>query len=175
MSDLEDFRRAKDDFFSGHPQSPLTDEQRGRFAGLAYFPEEPSLAIEAPLETEGVDRDEAVVMQTTTGGEQVYHRAGRVRFSVDGQEAALTLFESDLQHELFVPFRDATSGTETYGAGRYLEVEPPDVDGRVVVDFNLAYNPYCAYNPQWSCTIPPGENWLAVPIRAGEEAFPDAG
>ncbi len=175
MSDLEDFRRARDEFFLGHPQSPLTDEQRGRFAGLAYFPEDPSLAIEAPLETEGVDRDEAVVMQTTTGDQQVYHRAGRVRFVVDGQEAALTLFESDMQHELFVPFRDATSGAETYGAGRYLEVEPPGPDGRVVVDFNLAYNPSCAYNPRWSCPIPPGENRLAVPIRAGEETFPDAG
>jgi hypothetical protein len=175
MSDLEDFRRAKDDFFLGHPQSPLTDGQRDRFTGLVYFPEEPSLVIEARLETGGVDRDEAVVTQTTTGGEQVYHRAGRVRFSVDGEEATLTLYESDLQHELFVPFRDATSGKETYGAGRYLEVEPPGPDGRVVVDLNLAYNPYCAYNPQWSCPIPPGENWLAVPIRAGEETFPDLG
>ncbi len=175
MSELEDFRRRKDDFFAGHPRSPLTEEQRERFTGLAYFPEEPGLVIEVPLETEGVDRAEPIVMQTTTGGEQVYRRAGRVRFAVDGQEARLTLYESDLQHELFVPFRDATSGEETYGAGRYLEVEPPGPAGRVVVDFNLAYNPYCAYNPHWSCPIPPGENRLAVPLRAGEKIFPDLG
>jgi len=83
----------------------------------------------------------------------------------------VTLFASPDMHELFLPFRDRTSGSETYGAGRYLEVEPPGADGWVVVDFNLAYNPYCAYNPEWSCPIPPGENWLAVPIRAGEKTF----
>lgn len=173
VSELEDFRRAKDDFFAHHPQSPLTDEQRQRFTGLAYYPEDPGFRFEAELETEGVDGDEDVVMHTTGGGEQVYRRAGVVRLAVDGQQARITLFESDLQHELFVPFRDATSGTQTYGAGRYLEVEPP-ADGRVVVDFNLAYNPSCAYNPLWACPIPPGENWLAVPIRAGEKTFPDA-
>ena len=72
--------------------------------------------------------------------------------------------------ELFLPFRDATSERETYGAGRYLDVEPPAGDGLVLVDLNYAYNPNCAYNPDWSCPIPPGENWLGVPIRAGERA-----
>jgi hypothetical protein len=94
-----------------------------------------------------------------------------VRFEVGGEPARVTLFASPDTHELFLPFRDATSGKETYGAGRYLEVEPPNADGRVVVDFNDAYNPYCAYNASWSCPIPPGENWLAVPIRAGERSF----
>ena len=114
-------------------------------------------------------------MQTTTGGEQSYRRAGVLRFRVEGRPAQVTLFESPDMHELFLPFRDATCGTESYGAGRYLEVAPPGPDGRVVVDFNYAYNPYCAYNPSWSCPIPPGENWLAVPIRAGEKAFGPAG
>ena len=81
------------------------------------------------------------------------------------------MYASEDMDELFVPFRDATSGKETYGAGRYLEVESPGPDGRVRVDFNAAYNPYCAYNPDWSCPIPPGENWLSVPIRAGEKTF----
>ena len=110
-------------------------------------------------------------MQTTTGGEQTYHRAGVVRFDLEGEPAKVTLYASPEMHELFVPFRDATSGNETYGAGRYLEVEPPDERGNVVVDFNDAYNPYCAYNPEWSCPIPPGENWLPVAIRAGERTF----
>jgi hypothetical protein len=175
MSELEDLRRDKDGFFAHHPQSPLTPEQRRRFTGLSYFPEDPSLVVEGVLQTDGVDREEPVILQTTTGDRQVYRRAGVVRFQVRGQQARITLFESDVQHELFVPFRDATSGVETYGAGRYLEVEPPGPDGRVVVDFNLAYNPYCAYNPHWSCPIPPAENHLAVPIRAGERSFPDAG
>ena len=171
---LEDFRADKDAFFKEHPQSPLTPEQRARFSALDYFPENEELVVEAVLEA-GVDRDETVTMETTAGGEQVYRRAGKVGFEVDGEPVEITLYASDRQWELFAPFRDATSGKETYGAGRYLEVEPPGEDGRVVVDFNLAYNPYCAYNPNWVCPIPPGENWLPVPIRAGEKAFRDVG
>jgi len=118
-----------------------------------------------------VDRDERIEMQTTTGGTQVFERAGVVRFEVEGEPTAVTLFASDDSTDLFVPFRDATSGKETYGAGRYLDVEPAGPDGVVELDFNVAYNPYCAYNPEYSCPIPPGENWLAVPIRAGERDF----
>jgi uncharacterized protein len=172
MSELREFRQEKDEFFRAHPSSPLTASQRASFGKLAYFPENEGLVVRKPLETDGVDRDEAIVMQTTTGGEQTYHRAGVVRFDVDGEPARVTLYSSPEMHDLFVPFRDATSGKESYGAGRYLEVEPPDGEGNVVVDFNFAYNPYCAYNPEWSCPIPPGENWLPVPIRAGEKNFP---
>jgi uncharacterized protein len=171
MTDLEDFRADKDEFFRDDPRSPLTPNQRSGFDGLAYFPEEPGLEIHANLETQGVDRDEAIEMQTTTGGLQVYRRAGVVRFEVDGESAVVTLYASEDMRELFLPFRDATSGKETYGAGRYLEVDLPGPDGRVRVDFNTAYNPYCAYNPDWSCPIPPGENWLSVPVRAGEKTF----
>lgn len=174
MSELDDFRAEKDAFFREHPQSPLTPEQRASFEGLAYFPESGDLVVRAELVTEGVDLEEIVVMQTTTGGQQTYRRAGVVRFDVDGAPAQVTLYASPDMHELFLPFRDATSGKETYGAGRYLEVEPPDLRHHVVVDFNYAYSPNCAYNPEWSCPIPPGENWLAVPIRAGEKTFPGA-
>ncbi|MEX2203091.1 MAG: DUF1684 domain-containing protein [Actinomycetota bacterium] len=171
MSKLSEFRAEKDAFFREHPNSPLTASQRATFRGLDYFSENEALIVRAPLETDGVDRDEAIAMQTTTGGEQMYHRSGVVRFEVDGEPAAVTMYASPEMHELFVPFRDATSGKETYGAGRYLEVAPPDAQGNVVVDFNDAYNPYCAYNPEWSCPIPPGENWLPVAIRAGEKNF----
>ncbi|HEX9124501.1 MAG TPA: DUF1684 domain-containing protein [Actinomycetota bacterium] len=170
MSERDEFRRDKDEFFRHHPQSPLTPEQRATFEGLSYFPEDPTIVIRAPLDAD-VDRDEPIVMQTSTGGTQEYRRAGIVRFQIDGQAAQVTLYASPEQHELFLPFRDATSGRDTYGAGRYLEVEPPDAAGTVEVDFNDAYNPYCAYNEAWSCPIPPGENWLSVPIRAGEKAF----
>jgi uncharacterized protein len=170
VNELEEFRAAKDDFFLHHPQSPLTPGQRAAFTGLAYFHADPALRIEGLLDTD-VDRDEAIKLQTTGGGTQEYRRAGRVRFWVDGEQAEITLYHSDPQHDLFVPFRDATSGRETYGAGRYLEVGRPGPDGRVVVDFNYAYNPYCAYNADWSCPLPPGENWLRVPLRAGERNF----
>ncbi len=171
VSELEAFRREKDRFFREDPRSPLTPEQRASFTGLVYYPEDPSLRIEAVLDTD-VDRDEEIRMATTTGGEQVYRRAGVVRFQVEGRPAQVTLFASEGMPDLFLPFRDATSGVETYGAGRYLEVEPPGPDGRVVVDFNLAYNPYCCYNDHWSCPLPPRENWLDVPIRAGEQGLP---
>lgn len=174
MSELDDFRAEKDAFFREHPQSPLMPEQRASFEGLVYFPENRDLVVRAELQIQGVDLDETIAMQTTTGGRQVYRRAGVVHFQVAGVPTQVTLFASPDMHELFLPFRDATSGTETYGAGRYLEVEPADLRERVLVDFNYAYNPYCAYNPDWSCPIPPGENWLAVPIRAGEKTFPGA-
>jgi uncharacterized protein (DUF1684 family) len=175
MSEVDDFRADKDAFFRDDPRSPLTDEQRTGFTGLSYFPEAPNLEIGGVLETDGVDLDEPTVMQTSTGGEQTYHRAGVVRFEVDGRSARVTLYSSPDMHELFLPFRDATSGKDTYGAGRYLEVERPGAESNVVIDFNVAYNPYCAYNPNWSCPIPPGENWLAVPIRAGEKTFHASG
>ncbi len=174
MSELDEFRAEKDAFFRDDPRSPLLPEQRTSFEGLSYFPENEALRIRGRLETEGVDRGERILMQTTTGGEQEYRRAGVVRFDVDGAPAQVTLYASSDSHDLFLPFRDTTSGKETYGAGRYLEVEHPGPDGRVVVDLNYAYNPFCAYNPRWSCPIPPGENWLAVPIRAGEKSFPGA-
>jgi uncharacterized protein (DUF1684 family) len=174
MTELDEFRAAKDAYFRDDPDSPLTPAQRASFDGLSYFPEDEAWRVRAELQTEGVDRDERIVMQTTTGGEEVYRRAGVVHFDVDGEQAQLTLYASDDAHDLFVPFRDATSGKESYGAGRYVEVEPPGPDGHVVVDLNAAYNPFCAYNPEWSCPIPPGENWLRVAIRAGERSFPGA-
>ncbi len=173
MSELEDFRADKDTFFREHPQSPLRQEQQASFAGLVYFSADPALVVRTRVETEGVDLEDVIVMPTTTGGEQTYRRAGVARFEVDGSPAQVTLFTSADSRELFLPFRDATSGDETYGAGRYLEVEAPSLDGTVEIDFNYAYNPYCAYNPDWSCPIPPAENWLSVPIRAGEKRFPD--
>jgi Protein of unknown function (DUF1684) len=124
VNELDQFRAAKDDFFRRHPQSPLTPGQRAAFTGLAYFPADPALRVEAVLDTD-VDRDEPIKLQTTGGGTQEYRRAGRVRFTVDGEEAEITLYQSELQRELFVPFRDASSGRETYDAGRYLEIDPP--------------------------------------------------
>ena len=174
MSVLQDFRADKDAFLRHHPQSPLTNEQRARFEGRSYYPENDALVVRDTPVTDGVDLEEEIVMQTTTGGMQTYRRAGIVRFDVDGVTAKVTLFASSDSDKLFLPFRDATSGKEVYGAGRYLEVEPPGLDQMVVVDLNYAYNPYCAYNPEWSCPISPGENWLAVPIRAGEKSFPGA-
>jgi uncharacterized protein (DUF1684 family) len=107
-------------------------------------------------------------MQTSTGDVRDYERFGTFRFEVEGQPARLTIYRNELGY--FLPFVDALAGSETYGAGRYLEPEELP-DGRFLVDFNLAYSPYCAYNENWSCPITPAENRLKVPIRAGEMVF----
>jgi uncharacterized protein (DUF1684 family) len=171
LSDLEDFRREKDDFFRTGHDSPLTHEQTHHFTGLEYFPENPDLVVVSELEPPTESGD--VTMETSTGESQVYDRAGVVRFKVDGDPAQVTLFRPKGDDSLFLPFRDALSGKETYGAGRYLDLAPPH-EGHVVVDFNYAYNPSCAYNPKYSCPLPPVENWLQVPIRAGERKFSEA-
>ncbi len=167
--ELKRFRAEKDRVFAKDPHSPLTPEQRHRFRGLAYFDENPRLVINTSVDR-NVEPDE--VRMSTTGGEgeeQIYHRYGLVRFQVEDQPAQVMLYSSEDSDELFIPFRDATSGRETYGAGRYLEVHAHG--DHVTIDFNYAYNPNCAYDPSWSCPSPPPENWLKVPIRAGEKTF----
>jgi uncharacterized protein len=166
MSELEAFRNEKDDFFGHDPQSPLTPAQKRDFKGLHYFPENPDLRLE--VRAEELPKKERIEMQTSTGDVQVYYRHSRIRFAVEGQEAELTIYES--ANGLFLPFVDSLAGKETYPAGRYLEPEELS-GGRLLVDFNVAYNPYCAYNDHWSCPLTPFENRLKVPIRAGEKIF----
>ncbi len=166
MTELDDFRAAKDDFFAHDHQSPLTRAQRQAFTGLHYFPENPALRLE--VEVEPFLQQDEIEMQTSTGDVQHYTRYGRFKFSVDGLPAELTLYEST--GSFFLPFVDSQAPKETYGAGRYLEPEP--LGGRrFLVDFNYAYNPYCAYNDAWSCPLTPFENHVKVPIQAGEKNF----
>ena len=166
MSELTEFRARKDDFYAHHPQSPLTPEQQDGFTGLNYYPENDALRLEVKVE-QFADK-KPLQMQTSTGGVQTYMRFGRFQFNSDGQPAELTIYQSE--SGFFLPFADSLAGVETYPAGRYLEPEPLPGD-RFLVDFNLAYNPYCAYNEMWSCPITPAENRLKVPIRAGEKLF----
>jgi uncharacterized protein (DUF1684 family) len=166
MNELEAFRAEKDDFFGNDPQSPLTREQKMEFKGLGYFPENPSLRLEVTAEE--FPNKERVEMQTSTGDIQIYIRHSRFRFRVEGRDAELTIYEGS--NGFFLPFVDSLSGKETYPAGRYLEPEPLP-GGRFLIDFNMAYNPYCAYNENWSCPLTPFENRLKVPINAGEKLF----
>lgn len=166
MTELEQFRAEKDEFFKGHPQSPLDPVQKRNFAGLKYFSENDSLRLEVKVEL--LNDPNPIPMQTTTGGVQMYFRHGRFKFLVDGNEAELTIYKADYGY--FLPFVDSLAGKETYPAGRYLEPEELPGD-RFFVDFNVAYNPYCAYNEMWSCPITPAENRLKVPVRAGEMTF----
>lgn len=166
MTDLERFRAEKDAFFAADEHSPLTDGQKQDFHGLNYFPENPALRLEVTVEKFPVQ--EPIKMQTSTGSEQPYVRFGKFKFTAEGQEAELTLYSG--LHGFFLPFADSLAGVETYGAGRYLEPESLG-GGKFLVDFNLAYNPYCAYNDRWSCLLTPKENRLKAPIRAGEKVF----
>lgn len=166
MTELESFRADKDHFFAADPQSPLTPEQKRDFHGLDYFPENPALRLVVTVEE--FQKKDQVQMQTTTGEVQTHARFGRFKFTVEEQEAELTIYADP--NGFFLPFVDSLAGTETYGAGRYLEPESLG-RGKFLVDFNLAYNPYCAYNERWSCPITPRENRLKVPIRAGEKVF----
>lgn len=165
--DYAGFREDKDAFFKHDPHSPLTPEQQRNFSGLRYFAVNP--ALDLIIQPEVHTAPDTITMQTSTGSQQHYLRWGQVRFEVDGQPAELTIFASE--HGLFLPFVDATRNSETYGAGRYLEPEELP-DGTLHIDFNMAYNPYCAYSPFYSCPLTPFENRLDVPIRAGEK-LPD--
>ncbi len=166
MTELDEFRKEKDEFFARHPQSPLTAEQRRDFKGLAYFPENDALRLE--VQVEPFADQQPMAMQTSTGGVQEYVRYGRFKFQTEGQDVELTIYQAN--YGFFLPFVDSLAGAETYPAGRYLEPEPLP-GNRFLVDFNIAYNPYCAYNEMWSCPITPAENRLKAPIRAGEKLF----
>ena len=174
---LGTFRKRRDELFRTHPQSPVEESDRSSFTGLHYFPEDPSFRLQARFEPG--DGSELVI---DTGGEDGavrYRRAGILNFHIGGEPCRLTVL-SLVQYAggLFLPFRDGTSGHETYGGGRYLFDTAKDTDGlalvvragsqEVTIDFNYAYNASCAYNPRWACPLAPPENHLKVPIRAGE-------
>lgn len=159
---LEQFRAEKDQFFRSR-NSPLKPEIRAGFAGLAYFPPNPALSLICSLQPD--PEQTATLMQTSSGSERVYLRLGWLEF-LDTRLAVFAPEGAD-GTELFIPFRDATSGTQTYGSGRYLEATLHN--NTVKLDFNKAYNPYCAYSDGWSCPIPPLENWLKISIEAGEK------
>ena len=176
------FRRRRDALFRSHPQSPVAPAERAQFQGLNYFDPDATYRIRCTLEplTPGEEP-----LEIDTGGEDGiirYRQAGRLRFMLNGRECALTVYSLiGYAGGLFLPFRDLTSGHETYGGGRYLfdtvkntdglclEIQPGSLD--VVIDFNYAYNPSCAYDPRWACPLAPRENWLNVPIRAGEKDY----
>ncbi len=172
---LTRFRDAKNDLFAGHVQSPIPVADRGSFSGLNYYPYRSDLRIAAAMEPEisGVD-----LLLPSSGEEPFrFRRVGRVRFETGGAEVSLAVFWlSSYGGGVFIPFRDATAGRETYGAGRYLldTVKGSDLgtdaDGRLNLDFNYAYNPSCTYDPQWHCPLAPPESRIAVAIEAGERA-----
>jgi uncharacterized protein (DUF1684 family) len=159
-------RTSKDDMFRNDPkESPIKPGELELFVPLSYFPIDETYAVPAQLQpaTERVTAQ----MPTSTGTMREMTRLGTLVFTLKGQPLKLAAFAEGNSPRLFVPFSDLTSGTETYQAGRYMNLDPMPT-GIYIVDFNIAYQPYCYYNAEYECPLPPRENRLAVPIRAGE-------
>ena len=167
------YRSARDRLFGAHPSSAIPEAERRDFRGLAYFRHDPGLDLRARFEPD----PEAPALDVPRSGDGVqipFVRIGWVRFTVDGTPCRLSVFWlSEYAGGIFIPFRDATAGRETYGGGRYLWDSAKGADlglegDRLVLDFNYAYHPSCVYDAIWSCPLAPQENWLQVGIAAGE-------
>jgi uncharacterized protein (DUF1684 family) len=165
------WREVRDGLFRTHPQSPLPEEMRAGFGGVAYFPYDPASRVLAEVEPA---EPESVLLAGSAGSTVAFTRFGRARFALAGERLSLELYWLEgYGGGIFVPFGDATNDAESYGAGRYVldSVKGADLGmehGRLVLDFNFAYNPSCAYDPRWACPLCPPPNRLRLPVRAGE-------
>jgi uncharacterized protein len=165
------WRAGRDALFRAHPQSPLPADGRDDFSGVRYFDYDPAFRVLGAV----VRGDDQLREIDASGGETVrFRRFGAVRFQLAGESRDLALYWLEgYGGGIFLPFADATSGRQTYGGGRYLldTVKGADLgerDGRLVLDFNFAYNPSCSYDVRWVCPLSPPENRLAVEVLAGE-------
>ena len=163
-------REQKDDFFKKYMQSPIPIEYRQQFEMLHYFPPDPNFRFE--LELHEHDDKKSMQIEDTKGNTREFLRWGEFQFKVGNEADTLQAYKSNSEEErLFIPFRDVTSGKETYGAGRYLDLDLRDrtANGYWILDFNKAYNPWCAYSENYACPFVAPENWLKIPIYAGEK------
>lgn len=166
MSEVSDFRKEKDELFGTTKDSPLTHKQKSVFKGLKYFPEDSKYHVSATLEKE----DGGLIdIKTSAGDTEAYKKYGKIKFEIDGAEQSLNVYKSTDSDHLFLAVRDKTNQSETYHDGRYIEIE--EEGGKIDLDFNYAYNPYCAYNDNFRCPITPEENALDIEIKAGEKKY----
>ncbi len=164
---ITEAREHKDRAFANQPNEPIPVDRQKDFLPLSYFPPDPSYAVPATFKAEN---GPVVDIPTSSGKPRKMQVIGRLEFTLKGQTLALgALVEAgDPPNRLFIPFSDLTSGTETYSAGRYLEIDKSPT-GVYVIDFNLAFHPFCYYNHDYDCPYPPPSNRLPIPIRAGEK------
>ncbi|GLB50612.1 DUF1684 domain-containing protein [Neptunitalea lumnitzerae] len=175
IEEIKAFQAELNKEFKNGDSSPLTEEDRKTFKGLDFFPIDTLFRVTARFEE--TPFEPSFRMKTTTDRAPEYKRYGIASFTLKGKEYRLNVYQSQelmlvegYEDYLFIPFLDATSGTETYGGGRYLDATIPD-GTTMVLDFNKAYNPYCAYNKRYSCPLVPKENTLDVSIKAGVKKF----
>lgn len=166
---IREEREKTENFMRTSAESPFADTT---FTGLNYFPPDPAYKVTARLRR--IEDGEPLSIATTDGGREEYTRYAYAEFTLKGQDLRLLILRSvGGEQELFIPFADETSGETTYGGGRYINLEAPSsAQQSISIDFNLAYNPYCAYDPKYVCPIPPRENFLNIPIEAGEKTYP---
>jgi uncharacterized protein (DUF1684 family) len=168
---LRDYRARKDRFFKEDSRSPLKEADRKKFKSLTYYPIDLKYAMTGPIEKYPTEPKPVYVeLPTNKGREKKYVKYGRFRFKWERKEYVLQVYRPLGGGELFLPFKDRTSGKETYYEGRYLYVEPIP-GGTVLIDFNRAYNPFCQYNEKYTCPFAPKENWLDISIQTGEKRY----
>ena len=169
---LVEDRSLKDDFFEESPSSPIPIERRGALLPINYY--EPDLTYRVPAALEVSPEQPVFQIPFSTGQIFPMQRVGILKFAINGQPMALSaLAETPVRsvESLFIMFKDNTNDSETYGGGRYIEL-PRTLTGHYELDFNRAYNPNCYYDESWECPVPPRENWLTIPIPAGERLAP---
>jgi uncharacterized protein len=172
VDSLEGVRYYKNEWLRSHSDSPLDPSEREAFGGVEFYPVDLDLVFHARFTA--YEDPEVTPIATTADDEREAIRYGYFDFSVGGRPARLHGYKftahrgTELEGYIFVPFKDATTGDETYAGGRYLDLEEVR-PGVVLVDFNDAYNPYCIFNERYTCPIPPEENRIDVAIRAGEK------
>jgi uncharacterized protein (DUF1684 family) len=176
FDEVKNWRETREKSFRNARETPLTAEDFSKFKGLEYFDVSEKYVVKARLEK--TSEEQVFMMPTNISAPRKYFKYGVLTFELDGAKFSLTVFQSEASAKkngsLFVPFRDLTNGRETYGAGRYLDIKAPPGD-EATLDFNYAYNPACAYGrDDFSCAIPPRENFLQTEIKAGEKIFPHA-
>jgi uncharacterized protein len=170
LTELEEERRLKDRFMAEHPESPFVDARVPGFSGLRYFPSDPKYRVPAVLER--VDPPRYAYLRTNRDNQAEMRLVGHLRFTIGGRSLRLGVYHASgsASTAVFIPFRDRTSGEETYGPGRYLTIDLNETD-RYDLDFNRAFNPYSAYTDAFECSFPPAENDLPIPIPAGEKVW----
>ncbi|MFL6466536.1 MAG: DUF1684 domain-containing protein [Pyrinomonadaceae bacterium] len=177
-TDIKVFREGRDAEFRKRSESPLLDSDFEKFAGLNYFATNKQYRVSATVKRNAEAK--YFLMPTSSGKPKKFRKFGVLAFRLAGRNLKLSVYQADADvlkkypeyaDLLFIPFRDNTNGSKTYGGGRYIDIKRPK-GGRVILDFNLSYNPNCAYgSDKYSCPIPPRENELAVAVRAGERKF----
>ncbi|MFT5823248.1 MAG: hypothetical protein ACI8ZM_004509 [Crocinitomix sp.] len=175
--EIQKFQTEQDEHYINKKTSPLPRKERRKFKGHNFFTIDLSYVVEAKFNR--IAEEDTVELMSSSGNIKYYRPYAILTFKIGGVECELMAYQSmrlreikEYENYLLLPFRDATSGSSSYGGGRYLDIEIPSAN-TITLNFNLAYNPYCAYTSGYNCTVPPKENTLGVAIKAGLKAPAD--